>query len=62
MGWDRDRRKEVVRVGVEFFEDGSCVKAVNEKGLTARSLSVREEVEELEPTRIGLSFVQERSI
>ena len=54
MGWDRDCRKEVVRVGVEFFEDGSRVKTVDEKGLTTRSFSVQEEVEELETTRIGL--------
>lgn len=54
MGWDKDGRKEVIRVGVEFFEDGSRVKAVDENSLTTGSLGVREEVEELEATRIGL--------
>lgn len=34
MGWDGDGRKEVVRIGVEFFEDGSRIKAVDEKSLT----------------------------
>jgi len=29
-----DCRKEVVRVGMEFFEDGSRVKAIDEEGLT----------------------------
>lgn len=54
MGWDKDGRKEVIRVGVEFFEDGSRVKAVDENSLTTGSFGVREEVEELEATRIGL--------
>ena len=54
MGWDRDCRKEVVRVGVEFFKGGSHVKAVDENGLTTGSFGVREEVEELETTRICL--------
>ena len=57
MGWDNDCRKEVVRVGVEFFEDGSRVKAVDENGLTTGSFGVRKEVEELETTRIGLSYL-----
>ena len=56
MGWDRDCRKEVVRVGVEFFKGGSHVKAVDENGLTTGSFGVREEVEELETTRICLKL------
>ena len=43
---------------MEFFEDGSCVKTVHEKGLTTHSFSVREEVEELETTRIGLGLLK----
>ena len=54
MGWDKDCRKEAVRIGVEFFEDGCRVKAIDENGLTTGSFGVREEVEELETTRIGL--------
>ena len=57
MGWDEDGRKEVVRVGVEFLEDESRVKAVHENGLTTGSFGVREEVEELETTRIGLRLL-----
>ncbi len=41
---------------MEFFEDGSRVKAVDENGLTTGSFGVREEVEELETTRIGLKL------
>jgi hypothetical protein len=41
---------------MEFFEDGSHIKAIYEKSLTTRSFGVRKEVEELEATRIGLGL------
>jgi hypothetical protein len=42
---------------VEFLEDRSRVKTVNENCMTTRSFGVREEVEELETTRIGLGLL-----
>lgn len=46
----------MVRFGVEGFEEGGDVEAVDEEGAAACAAGVREEVEELEAAGIGLCF------
>lgn len=46
--------KEVVGVGVEGFEEGGDVEAVDEEGAAACAFGVREEVEELQAAGVGL--------
>jgi hypothetical protein len=53
---DGDGGEEVVRLGVEGFEEGGDVEAVDEEGAAAGAACVREEVEELEAAGVGLCF------
>ena len=43
---------------MELFEDGSCIKSINEEGGAARAISVREKVEDLEAAGVCLCVVE----
>ena len=47
-------REEAVRLGVERFEEGRDVEAVDEERAAARAVRVGEQVEELQAAGIGL--------
>lgn len=56
MRRDANGREGVEGIGVEFFEEGRDVEAVDEQCCTAMAVSVLEEMEELEATGIGLMY------
>ena len=54
MRWDFDSRQRVVCLGMQFFEDGRDVEAVDEEGRAAGAACVLEEMEELQAAWVGL--------
>ena len=51
-----DAREGRVDLGVQLFEDGGDVEAVDEEGGAAAAFGVGEEVEELEAAGVGLPY------
>jgi hypothetical protein len=49
--------QECICIGVEFLEDRRDVEAIDEEGGAARAVRVREEMEELEATWVGLGIL-----